>query len=99
MEIGKKGDLRVGLTGHVPTERAARNRELMEAERKRRAEAEGREYTPKRQAGWFERWWMGGETEGWKERRLEEERRALESGKGYGGLIMDQIREVLNGSE
>ncbi|KAK4103817.1 hypothetical protein N658DRAFT_465460 [Parathielavia hyrcaniae] len=93
------GDVRVGgLMGHLPTERAARNRALMEAERKRRAEAEGREYVPKSPvAGGLERWWMGGETEGWKERRLEEERRALESGKGYGGLIVDQIKEVWSG--
>lgn len=40
--------------------------------------------------------WMGGEEEGWKERRLREEREALEEGRGYGGLIMDQIWEVWN---
>ena len=40
--------------------------------------------------------WMGNETEGWKERRLREEREALEEGRGYAGLIWDQIWEVCN---
>ncbi|EEP79999.1 predicted protein [Uncinocarpus reesii 1704] len=39
--------------------------------------------------------WMGGETEGWRERRMEEERKALEEGKGYGDLIMDHIRDAI----
>lgn len=43
-----------------------------------------------------ERIWMGDETEGWKERRLREERKALEEGKGYGDLILDHIWEVWN---
>jgi uncharacterized protein YdaU (DUF1376 family) len=47
--------------------------------------------------GLVERFWMGGEKEGWQEKRLEEERKAIESGKGYGGLIADQVREVWKG--
>ena len=43
--------------------------------------------------------WMGGETEGWKERRLAEERKKLAEGEGYGGMIMDQIWEVWNWGE
>ncbi|KAH7068223.1 hypothetical protein BKA63DRAFT_521366 [Paraphoma chrysanthemicola] len=42
------------------------------------------------------RLWMGEETEGWKERRLEEERRALEEGKGYWDIITEQIWDVWN---
>jgi hypothetical protein len=42
---------------------------------------------------------MGGEKSGWKERRLEEERKALEEGKGYGDLIMEHIREAFGGSK
>lgn len=38
--------------------------------------------------------WMGGETEGWKERRLREEQEKIEQGEGYGSMIMDQIWEV-----
>lgn len=40
--------------------------------------------------------WMGGEKEGWKERRLKEEQEKIEQGEGYGGMIMDQIWEVWN---
>ncbi|KAK5046048.1 hypothetical protein LTR84_008505 [Exophiala bonariae] len=40
--------------------------------------------------------WMGGETEGWKERRLQEEREKLAQGEGYGSMIMEQIWEVWN---
>ncbi|KAL2444040.1 hypothetical protein ABEF95_014912 [Exophiala dermatitidis] len=40
--------------------------------------------------------WMGGETEGWKERRLREEQEKLANGEGYGSMIMDQIWEVWN---
>lgn len=40
--------------------------------------------------------WMGGETEGWKERRLREERERLANGETYGSMIMDQIWEVWN---
>ncbi|KAK4156306.1 exocyst complex component SEC3 [Chaetomidium leptoderma] len=87
-----------GFLMNLPTDRAARNARLMEAERKRRAEAEGKEYRDKDRRNWLERFWMGGESEGWKEKRLEEERKALEEGgKGYGGLIVDQLKEVWEG--
>jgi hypothetical protein len=41
-----------------------------------------------------ERIWIGNETEGWKERRLREEQKALNEGKGYGDLIMEHIWDV-----
>ncbi|KAI9930425.1 hypothetical protein ASPWEDRAFT_39308 [Aspergillus wentii DTO 134E9] len=44
--------------------------------------------------GMAERIWMGGEVEGWKERRLREEREALEEGRGYGDLIKEHIWDV-----
>ena len=43
--------------------------------------------------------WMGGETEGWKERRLREEQEKINQGEGYGSMIMDQIWEVWNWGE
>ena len=46
--------------------------------------------------GLVEKVWMGGEREGWRERRIREEKEAIEEGRGYGGLIMDQIWEVWN---
>lgn len=59
-------------------------------------EGEGRKGKEKGLVG---RLWMGGEEEGWKERRDREEREALEEGRGYGGLILDQIWEVWNWGE
>lgn len=38
--------------------------------------------------------WMGSERPGWQKRRLEREREELEAGKGYGDIIMGQVREV-----
>lgn len=37
---------------------------------------------------------MGGEKEGWKERRMKGEREALEKGEGYGSLIAKHFREA-----
>ncbi|KAL2136795.1 hypothetical protein VTI74DRAFT_1447 [Chaetomium olivicolor] len=96
-EGGDKVEKKAELVDGLPTERAARNRALMEAEKRRRAEAEGREYKEKDRRGLFERLWMGNEKEGWKEKRMEEERKALESGKGYGELIIEQVKEVWSG--
>lgn len=41
--------------------------------------------------------WMGDERPGWQRRRLEREREELEAGKGYGDIIMEQVREVFPG--
>ncbi|KAH8696720.1 hypothetical protein BGW36DRAFT_297703 [Talaromyces proteolyticus] len=43
-----------------------------------------------------EKIWMGSEAEGWKEKRLREEQKALAEGKGYGDLIMEHIWDVWN---
>ncbi|KAL4939946.1 hypothetical protein BDV06DRAFT_213889 [Aspergillus oleicola] len=43
--------------------------------------------------------WMGGEEKGWMERRLEEERKALSEGKGYGDLIKEHIWDVWSWGE
>ena len=50
--------------------------------------------------GTLERVWLGEEKDdklNWRQRRLEKDREALGQGKGYGDLIMEQIREVWNG--
>ncbi|KAL8642512.1 MAG: hypothetical protein Q9228_000805 [Teloschistes exilis] len=47
--------------------------------------------------GMARRLWYGREGPGWKERRMKEEREALEEGKGYGDLIGDAVREVFGG--
>lgn len=47
--------------------------------------------------GLFRKLWMGDEKAGWQKRRLEREKEELESGKGYGDMIMEQVREVFPG--
>ncbi|KAL4797897.1 hypothetical protein BDV19DRAFT_386931 [Aspergillus venezuelensis] len=49
--------------------------------------------------GVVNRVWMGGEEKGWMERRLEEERKALSEGKGYGDLIKEHIWDVWSWGE
>jgi len=39
--------------------------------------------------------WMGDEKEGWKERRVKEEREALEKGESYGHLIAKHFKDAL----
>lgn len=94
-----------GLLGHVPVPFAMpkRAREIQAAqaqdrERQRRLlEESGAHAEPRKGSILEERAkeiWMGGETEGWKERRLREEQEKIEQGEGYGSMIMDQIWEV-----
>ena len=86
----------------LPTEKAKETqrkiREKEELERRRQALREGRESLGEKEENKsiFHRLWMGDEKEGWKERRMVEERRALEEGKTYTSIIMDQIWEVWN---
>jgi len=42
----------------------------------------------------WEKVWMGDETEGWRERRVEEEKQVFEKGEGYGSLIARHFRDV-----
>jgi hypothetical protein len=91
-------------------EKAKASKALMEAERARRAaalpagEREVREEEIRRrgeaqdaaQRSFFDRVWMGNEKAGWQDRRREEDQKALDSGKGIGDIIMDQIWEVWN---
>ncbi|WEW61219.1 hypothetical protein PRK78_006709 [Emydomyces testavorans] len=84
----------------LPTQRAEEVREQMRRAREaaRRREGGGEQGGGAEAEGWTEigrRIWMGGEEEGWRQRRMEEERKALEEGKGYGGLIMDHVRDAM----
>ena len=47
--------------------------------------------------GMVKKVWMGDERPGWQARRLEREREELGRGKGYGDIIMEQVREVFPG--
>ncbi|CZR68270.1 uncharacterized protein PAC_18169 [Phialocephala subalpina] len=64
---------------------------LAEVERKREQEEKERV-----ERGLLEKLWMGEEGEDWKVKRDQREKEALDEGRGYGGLIMDQIWEVWN---
>lgn len=44
--------------------------------------------------GFWKRIWMGGERDDWVEERMRKEKEALEDGRGYAGLIADQVREA-----
>lgn len=48
----------------------------------------------RKESGFWRKVWMGGEGEDWIERRRRREEEVLGEGRGYGGLIADQIREV-----
>ena len=65
----------------------------MQVEERERGRVSGEK---KKEKGLFGGLWMGDEEEGWKERRLEEERKALEEGKGYMDMIVEQIWDVWN---
>ncbi|TKA70520.1 hypothetical protein B0A49_07499 [Cryomyces minteri] len=91
--------------GSLPTEKARELQRRLKEERLLRAQPSGQgsergdvDQVDKegKSLGIVERVWMGSEKEGWKERRLREEQEALDEGRGYGGLIMDQIYEVWN---
>lgn len=42
--------------------------------------------------------WMGGESADWRKKRAEEDRLSLEEGKGFSGIILDQIGDVFSGN-
>lgn len=77
----------------LPTERAREvQRQLREArDEERRKLGKGKE-----DEGVLKKIWMGGESEGWKERRLEEEKKAIEEGKTFSDMIFEQIWDVWN---
>ncbi|KAF2838377.1 hypothetical protein M501DRAFT_917575, partial [Patellaria atrata CBS 101060] len=94
-----RGGMGMGILDGLPTERArevqrVQMRAKEEREKALRELGEGQE---KKEDGVLEKIWMGGEKKGWRERRLEEERKAIEEGRGYGSLIMEQIWEVFEG--
>lgn len=92
------------VTGDLP-EKALRTQELMRRERERREAAlpeperrrlqEERERKERESRGVLSRLWMGSEKENWREERARKEKEALEQGKGYGDLIVEQVKEVV----
>lgn len=89
----------------LPTEKARLVKAQLEAQRaemkqdeaaRQEAERLRQEDEESRKRGLLTRVWMGDESGDWKQRRIEEDKKALESGKGYADIIMDQIWEVWN---
>ncbi|KAF2181938.1 hypothetical protein K469DRAFT_712998 [Zopfia rhizophila CBS 207.26] len=84
----------------LPTERAREmQRQLQEKELREQGRDAMRGLSnkdEKKTKGFLQKVWMGSETEGWKERRMRVEKDALESGKTYSSIILDQIWEVWN---
>lgn len=80
----------------MPTEQARVMQRRIREEREKGRVLGGNEGENVGEKGIIGRLWMGEEKEGWKERRLEEERRALEEGKGYMDMIFEQVWEVWN---
>ncbi|KAJ9137351.1 hypothetical protein NKR19_g8268 [Coniochaeta hoffmannii] len=89
----------------LPTDRARQVKAQLEAQKAQRRQDEAarveaerlrREDEENKKRGLLTRVWMGDEGDDWKQRRIEEDKKALESGKGYGDIIMDQIWEVWN---
>ena len=99
------GKIFSSLEGDLPTEKARAVKAQLEAQKLARRQDEAARAETERlrledeemkRKGLLTRVWMGDEGEDWKQRRIEEDKKALESGKGYGDIIMDQIWEVWN---
>lgn len=76
-------------------ERERREAALPEAERRRLQEERARKEMAARSP--LQRVWMGSEKDNWMEERAKKEKEALEEGKGYGDLIVEQVKEVFSG--
>lgn len=68
--------------------------ELQEGEREREKEKEKEKEEGGGVSSMAKKLWMGSEKEGWKERRLREEREKLAEGKGYAELIGDTVEQA-----
>jgi hypothetical protein len=83
----------------LPTEKARETQRIFQEQKSlaegKEALRQGRERGEENKTIWH-KLWMGDEKEGWKERRLEEERKALKEGKTYTDMIIEQIWDVWN---
>lgn len=82
----------------VVQERLRREREVrdarFDAQLAGKLEGAPKEKRDGEERGVLKKVWYGQEGEDWKVKRDQREKQALEEGRGYGGLIMDQIWEV-----
>ncbi|KAN0081762.1 hypothetical protein V8E54_003060 [Elaphomyces granulatus] len=94
--IGKRFQHKASMLQELPSERARELQAKLRAAKDAQVRDGELEKDQWRRRGLAENLWMGNETEGWKERRLREEQKAIAEGKGYGDLIMEHILEVVN---
>jgi hypothetical protein len=85
----------------LPTDRAREMQKIIREEREkgRQTGVLSGEHGPsggRQEKGVLGRIWMGDQPDDWKEKRMEEERKALEEGKGYMEMIFEQIWDVWN---
>ncbi|KAL3418742.1 hypothetical protein PVAG01_10458 [Phlyctema vagabunda] len=78
----------------LPARAQEMQRQLMEE--KRAAETAKGAALEKKDESLLKKVWMGDEGDDWKAKRDQREKEALEAGKGYGDLIVDQVWEVWN---
>lgn len=77
---------------------AREQREAGLSEEQKRVLQEEREKKEMAQRGVLQRIWMGDQKSTWREERAKQEKEALEEGKGYGDLIVEQVKEVFGSS-
>lgn len=81
----------------LPTDRAREFQRQLKAQREAQAIREGKPLpvAEEEKPGVLQQVYYGSEKpEGWQERRLREDQKALAEGKGYGDIIMEQIWDV-----
>ncbi|PSR90809.1 hypothetical protein BD289DRAFT_430284 [Coniella lustricola] len=78
---------------------AREQREAGLSEEQRRVLQEEREKKEMAQRSLWQRLWMGNEKSNWREERARQDKEALEEGKGYGDIIVEQVKEVFGSSE
>jgi hypothetical protein len=78
----------------MPTEKAREMQRKIAEEREKGRKALGA--GPEQNSGVLQKLWMGDEKEGWRERRLEEEKKAMEEGKSFSDMIFEQVWDVWN---
>ena len=80
----------------LPTEKAREMQRVFAEEREKNQKLQEQRSGLNDDKSALERIWMGDEKEGWKERRIEEEKKALQEGKTYTDLVFGQIWDVWN---
>jgi hypothetical protein len=96
---GRFGNRVSGVFDTTLPEGARRTQQLLREQKEKEAAEKQRQLEEKNKtAGMVKDIWMGGEEEGWREKRAEEHRKSIEEGKGLSGIIFEQVSDVWNGN-